>query len=268
MRKLENSFLKKVPIAHRGYHTPDMPENSLLSAENAIRHGYAIELDIRITKDGHIIVFHDEYAERLIGLKGRIGKYTYDEIKDCNILGVEGAHVPLFSDFLKFVDGRVPLLIELKACFGAKNFVETVVKILRRYKGEYVIQTFNPFDLIKLKKIAPEIIRGQLITKDLSEMPLDNFKDKLGYFIVWLFGFTRFNWFSQPDFYNIDIRCFGKYQRRYAIRNVLSFVVTNKEEYTLAMRCTDNVVFENMIVELPKHEQEMGNFRADYYEAL
>ena len=171
MRRLDHSFLKKIPIAHRGYHTSGIPENSLLSAENAIRHGYAIELDIRVTRDGQIIVFHDEYAKRCLGLEGRIGQYTYDQIKDIDLLGFKGVHVPLFSEFLAYVNGRVPLLIELKACFGAKHFVDNVVKMLRAYHGEFAIQTFNPFDLIKLKKIAPEIIRGQLITKDLSEMP-------------------------------------------------------------------------------------------------
>ncbi len=275
MRRLDHSFLKKIPIAHRGYHTSEIPENSLLSAENAIRHGYAIELDIRVTRDGQIIVFHDEYAKRCLGLEGRIGQYTYDEIKDIDLLGFKGVHVPLFSEFLAYVDGRAPLLIELKACFGSKHFVENVVRMLRGYRGEFVIQTFNPFYLIKLKKIAPEIIRGQLITKDLSEMPRERFRDRLGYFVVWLFGFTRFNWFSDPDFYNIDIRCYGKYQKRYAIRNVLTFVVTNEEEYNRAMRCTDNVVFENMVIEFsgndrtePEGEEKQGeNFGNEIYES-
>lgn len=268
MRKLEGSFLKKIPIAHRGYHTSEFPENSLPAAENAIKHGYAIELDIRVTKDNRIIVFHDEYAKRLLGLEGRIGQYTYDEIKDIDILGVKGVHVPLFSEFLECVNGRMPLLIELKACFGKKGFVQNVVDILRQYKGEFAIQTFNPFDLIKLKKIAPEFIRGQLITKDLSEMPRENFRDRAGYFIVWLFGFTRFNWISAPDFFNIDIRCYGKYQKRYAIRNVLTFVVTNEEEYNRAMRCTDNVVFENMEVEHVEHQNlQKQDLPPEEYEA-
>lgn len=263
MRSLENSFLKSVPIAHRGYHAEGIPENTLFSAENAIRHGYGIELDIRATKDGQVIVFHDEYAQRLLGLPGRIGEYTYDDIKDIDVLGVKGAHVPLFSEFLRFVDGRAPLLIELKACFGSKSFLQDVVDMLHAYKGEFVIQTFNCFYLMKLKKIAPEFIRGQLITKDLSEMPYENLKDKAGYFIVWLFGFTRFNWISRPDFYNIDIRCYGKYQKRYAIRNVITFVVTNEEEYDRAMRCTDNVVFENMEVSLLEHGKRVEDIRAE-----
>ncbi len=273
MRKLENCFLKRVPIAHRGFHAPGIPENTLLSAENSIKHGYAIELDIRALKDGEIVVFHDENPERLLGLtdRDRIGQYTYDEIKDLDVLGVKGAKVPRFEDFLEFVKGRTPLLIELKPCFGSKHFVERVVEMLReyqrKYKGEFVIQTFNPFDLIKLKKIAPEIIRGQLITKDLSEMPRNNLKDKISYFIVWLFGFTRFNWFSDPDFYNIDIRCYGKYQKRYAYRNVITFVVTTEEEYNLAMRCTDNVVFEDMNLALADHTTVAEDPAFDVYEA-
>lgn len=255
MRKLDKSFLKRMPIAHRGYHNADIPENSIPSAENAIAHGYAIELDIHALKDGNIVVFHDEYAKRCLGLDKRIGEYTYDEIKDIDYMGVEGLHVPLFADYLRFIDGRTPLLIELKPCFGMKHFVEDVVEILKNYRGEYVLQSFSPFVLMKLKNIAPEIIRGQLVTKDLSEMPRDNLIDMINYFIVWLFGFTSLTWFTNPDFFNIDIRCFGKYQKRYSVRNVLSFVVRNEQEYDRAMRCTDNVVFEDFEIELDEHDQ-------------
>lgn len=117
------------------------------------------------------------------------------------------------------------------------------------------MQSFSPFVLMKLKNIAPEIIRGQLVTKDLSEMPRDNLIDMINYFIVWLFGFTSLTWFTNPDFFNIDIRCFGKYQKRYSVRNVLSFVVRNEQEYDRAMRCTDNVVFEDFEIELDEHDQ-------------
>ena len=254
MRRLENSFLKKTPIAHRGYHDDTHPENTLLSAENAIQNGYAIELDVRWTKDKKVIVFHDDNLKRLCGVDEKICNLTYDQIKDYNLAGVEGAHIPLFSDFLAFVDGRAPLLVELKVVQRIKgDFVQAIVDELRGYKGDFVVQSFSPFYLMRLKKIAPEFIRGQLITKDLSEMPMETLHDRLNYLIVWTFGFRRFNWISAPDFYNIDIRCFGKYQKRYSIRNVISFVVTNEEEYIRSMRCTDNVVFENMHIELPDH---------------
>lgn len=262
MRQLEHSFLKRVPIAHRGYHAPGIPENSLPAAENAIRHGYAIELDVRETKDGKLIVFHDEFADRLLGLSGRIGKYTYDEIRACNLGGVEGVHVPLFSEFLEYVNGRTPLLVEIKACMGRPKLVEHVVEAMKNYKGEYVYQSFNPFYLIKLKKIAPEAVRGQLITKDLSEMPLENLKDRLAFAVVWLFGFTSLNKITQPDFYNIDIRCYGKYQKRYAIRNVITNVITDEAQYELAMRCTDNVVFENMEIAVPETQGEYSDMTA------
>lgn len=258
MRKLNHSFLKKVPIAHRGYHNAEIPENSLLSAQAAIERGYAIELDICSTKDEQVIVFHDVYAKRCLGLEGRMSQYTYDDIKDIDYLGHKGVHVSLFKDFLQFVNGRAPLLIELKPSFGFKNFVKDVVDILREYEGEFVIQSFSPFTLMEIKKYAPEFIRGQLVTKDLSEMPYDNLHDRINYFIVWLFGFTSLAWISQPDFFNIDIRCYSKYQKRYAIRNVMSFVITNEQEYNLAMRCTDNVVFENMDIDLDEHKKLLG----------
>ena len=266
MRNLDHCFIKRIPIAHRGFHDKDHPENSILAAQNAIDHGYAIELDICSTKDEKIVVFHDVYCDRCLGLPDMISKYTYDEIKDIPYMGFENLRVMLFEDYLKFIDGRTPLLIELKPSFGFKNFVPDDVKILRQYKGEFVLQSFSPFTLIELKKIAPEMIRGQLVTKDLSQMPYNTLHDKINYFIVWLFGFTSLLWLSTPDFCNIDIRCYGKYQKRYAIRNVLTFVVRTEDEYKRAMRCTDNVVFEDMEIKVDEHEQLAEDIRFETIE--
>lgn len=241
-----------MPIAHRGYHDDLHPENSLLAAQNAIDNGYAIELDVRWTKDRQVIVFHDDDLKRTCNVDKEICDLTYDEIKDYELFGVKGAHIPLFSDFLKFVNGRTPLLVELKVVQKIKgDFVTPVVKLLRSYQGEFAIQSFSPFYLMKLKKIAPEFARGQLITKDLSEMPMRSFRDHLNYVIVWIFGFRRFNWISAPDFYSVDYRCFGgKLQKRYSIRNVITFVISNETDYVHAMRFTDNVVFENMKIDV------------------
>ena len=58
MKDIFDSWITKTPIAHRGLHNKDIPENSLSAFKNAIEHGYAIEIDLQITKDNKIIVFH------------------------------------------------------------------------------------------------------------------------------------------------------------------------------------------------------------------
>ena len=101
-------------IAHRGlYNRLDTPENSMKSFENAILKGYAIELDVNMTNDGHLVVFHDESLKRMTGIKNNITALDLNEIKKLKLLGTNNL-IPTFEDVLMLVKGKVPLMIELK----------------------------------------------------------------------------------------------------------------------------------------------------------
>lgn len=67
-----DSWLSKQYIAHRGLHNNNFPENSLPSFENAIKHGFAIELDVHLLSDGTVAVFHDDSLKRMTGINGLI----------------------------------------------------------------------------------------------------------------------------------------------------------------------------------------------------
>lgn len=90
-----------------------VPENSLPAFARAAEQGYAIELDIQITKDGRIVVFHDDTMKRMCGNEGKISDYTYEELQQFH-LGDSTEKIPLLREVLQTVDGRVPLLIEIK----------------------------------------------------------------------------------------------------------------------------------------------------------
>ena len=101
--------------AHRGLWNAaeGVPENSLPAFARAAEQGYAIELDIQITKDGRIVVFHDDTMKRMCGNEGKISDYTYEELQQFH-LGDSTEKIPLLREVLQTVDGRVPLLIEIK----------------------------------------------------------------------------------------------------------------------------------------------------------
>ena len=113
-RKARKDF-EGVYYAHRGLfdNEGDGPENSLMAFRRAADAGYGMEMDVQITKDGVPVVFHDFTLERMCKKPGKICDYTWQELKDFK-LGNSQETIPKFEDVLKAVNGRVPLIIEIK----------------------------------------------------------------------------------------------------------------------------------------------------------
>lgn len=139
-------------IAHRGIHSK-FPENTIKAYSEAIDKGYAIELDIRFTKDNKIICFHDRYTKRLLGIKGKIFNKTYKEL---NTLYIKMSYerVPLLIDVLKLVGGKVALLIEVKGLLSLKH-LEILLEVLSDYKGTVYFHVKNIFTYLILRKKFP-----------------------------------------------------------------------------------------------------------------
>lgn len=128
--------------AHRGLWNAaeGVPENSLPAFARAAEQGYAIELDIQITKDGRIVVFHDDTMKRMCGNEGKISDYTYEELQQFH-LGDSTEKIPLLREVLQTVDGRVPLLVEIKI----RDFPRRSVRdFRRRWRGTPVCSAWNP----------------------------------------------------------------------------------------------------------------------------
>ena len=78
MKNIFDSWIVKTPIAHRGLHDDNKPENSLSAFKNAIKHGYAIEIDLQMTKDNKIVVFHDDTLDLMTTGNGKVSDKTLD----------------------------------------------------------------------------------------------------------------------------------------------------------------------------------------------
>jgi len=150
--------------AHRGYFNDSMgiPENSLAAFERAAELGLGVELDVRLTKDQKLVVFHDGDLRRMCGREGKIADFTYDELSSFRLKGTE-EKIPLFEEVLDTLGG-VPIICEIKEQGGLRNTdaCPITASMLDGYKGETVIESFNPFIVGWFKKNRPDIIRGQL----------------------------------------------------------------------------------------------------------
>ena len=156
-------------IAHRGLHskTERIPENSLEAFKKAIHHDFPIEFDVHLTSDGELVVFHDNNLKRITGTDMIIEDCT---LKFLNELRLENTNyiIPTLKDVLNLVDGKVPLVIEIKNYRKVGPLEEKLLKVLIQYKGKYIIESFNPLSLLWFRKNTTNITIGQLSSKKIE----------------------------------------------------------------------------------------------------
>lgn len=207
-RHPDRAILEGRLIAHRGLHGAGIPENSLAAFRRACDAGIIIETDIHITKDGEVVVFHDDSPLRMCGVDGKIEEMTLCELRSLR-LGESGEGIPTLAECLQEVGGRVPLLIEFKCTdlSGCRRLCEAADRILADYPGKYFIQSFYPFVPGWYKKHRPEILRGQLATVIRGEGAAKR-----------LLGELIFNFIARPDFVSYDRQFASKAVRRLTSR--------------------------------------------------
>ncbi|MBR4068154.1 MAG: glycerophosphodiester phosphodiesterase [Clostridia bacterium] len=148
--------------AHRGLHdgNREVPENSLRAFQLAVENGYGMELDVQLTADGQLVVFHDKTLKRVCGADVVLHTLTYDQLSMYPL--PDGSCIPLFSQVLELVDGRAPIIVEVKYHGDVTANAEAAHRILRGYRGAYCVESFHPLAMYYFRKHAPEIARGQL----------------------------------------------------------------------------------------------------------
>lgn len=209
--------------AHRGLHnnTSEAPENSLKAFSLAVEKGYGIELDVQLTKDQVPVVLHDYDLKRVCGEEVSVSTLTYEELTTYKLFRSQ-ERIPTLKEVLELVDGRVPLIIELKLPWRAEQLCSKVSKLLADYKGFYVVESFNPFGLIWYKKHHPEVIRGQLSTDFIKEK-IEG--DTVQYFLL---KNLLMNFLTKPDFIAYH----------YIYKNSLSFLLCRKLFRTMPVAWT------------------------------
>lgn len=150
-------------IAHRGIHNNiDVPENSLSAFENALNLNLPIELDVRLTKDLELVVFHDGNAKRMTGIDVNIEELIIEQISSLNLLNTN-EHIPLLQDVLSLIDGQVLIDIEVKETKKIKEITDKLMSTLKHYNGNVIIKSFSPKIIKYLKNIDNSYTYGLLM---------------------------------------------------------------------------------------------------------
>ena len=190
-------------FAHRGLHSEDktVPENSLEAFRLAASVGYGVELDVQLTKDGQVVVFHDDTLDRICGVHARVDEKSFNELKPLRLCGTE-QHIPLLTEALAVIRGKGPLIVELKNGRRNRELCEKTYAILSDYEGQVCIESFNPMIVRWFRRHARDLVRGQLATtrRDYGE---DVSKPT-----AFLLSRCLFNFLSRPQFiaYRVGFR--------------------------------------------------------------
>lgn len=235
-----DSWLFQTPIAHRGLHNDEFPENSLGAFENAVRNGYPIELDVQCINDGTVVVFHDFKLSRITGRDGYVGTLNRDQLQDVHLNGTEYT-LPTFEQVLNTVNGKTPILIEIKNEGKVGSLEKKTYDMLKGYGGDYAVQSFNPYSVEYFKDNAPQVPRGQLSTF----FKKDNLS---GFFKRWFLTRMKLNKsVSCPDFVSYCVEYLpNKYVTKAALPT-LAWTVQSQNQADKAMQFCDNIIFEKFI---------------------
>lgn len=219
--------------AHRGLHDAEKPENSLSAFRSALEHGYGIELDVHLLKDGTLAVLHDSSLVRMTGREGMIEDLTTDALCDYPLAGTKET-IPTFAQVLSLFDGKAPMIVELKCANGNHaELVEKTCALLRDYHGAWCMESFDPRCVYYLKRHHSDIVRGQLTQNYFAENP------SLSFPIRFLLTHNLLNWLTKPDFvaYRFPDRratpTYAIWKKLWGIQGV-AWTLRTQEEYAQA----------------------------------
>lgn len=233
-----NSWLATSPIAHRGLFDKVHPENSLSAYDEAIKAGYPIAIDVCMLSDGTIVVFSDECLSRLTGNDGYLKFLKKSDLDILRLCGTK-EKVPTLKEALDFVDGRVPLFVEIQNDSKVGDLEKGIIDFLKEYKGKVAIASKNPYVLEYFYNYAPEILRGQISGFYKNEKIPHSKKSALKK--------LKFNNdVSHPNFICYESEHLpNRFVRKYKDLPLIAYSLKNQIDYLKVVKYCDNVIFEN-----------------------
>jgi glycerophosphoryl diester phosphodiesterase len=247
-----------VPFAHRGLHGPGAPENSLAAFAGAVQAGLGVELDVRLSADGVPMVHHDATLLRSCGVQRRVHELTAAELSALELSG-GGGKIPTLAEALRLIDGRAPLLLDLKAPtrpIARRRLVDGVARNVRGYQGPVGVVGFDPWVLNAVAVRVPGLAIGQT-----GGVPLTAIQGR---------------WWLRPAVHPVDALWSRRLSRpHFLLFNVhrlpsapiarlrrelpvVAWTVRTAEDYALARAHADGVIVEDAAVALASADAELA----------
>jgi glycerophosphoryl diester phosphodiesterase len=230
------AWLREQIYAHRGLHGGGRVENSPSAFAAAIAAGIAIECDVQASADGRVVVFHDADLDRLTGESGAVAARPASELTRV-VLSGSADRIPTLRDLVTYVDGRVPLLIEVKSRGKrpVSRLCRAVMRDLEGYRGAHAIMSFDQRVPKWLSRHAPRTVRGLVVTEANART------------LAGALGRRLALWHARPDFLAYDLRDlpsgFAEAQRARGLP-LLTWTVSTRRQLERAQACADGPIAE------------------------
>lgn len=226
------------PIAHRGQWAegPARPENSLAAFEQAAQSGFAIELDVQLSSDNQVVVFHDDDLERMTSETGLVSDLPLTKLRSLRLLD-GNERIPTLHEALELIDERVPVFVEIKNRGSVGTLEDKVAREVDAYDGEVAVMSFNPYSMARVAKTAPGVTRGQLSGALRGE--------DLAFYEAFLLRNLMMNWTSTPDFIAYDLKeipTFDTTLQKWRGRPLLGWTARTPQERAAAAETCDAVI--------------------------
>lgn len=238
-------WLSKYLYSHRGLfdNSGAAPENSLAAFRASVDKGYGMELDVQAAGDGTPVVFHDFTLGRMTAARGSVANLDHRALGKLPLLGGKET-IPTFADTLDTVNGRTPLLIEIKVPPGGRigPLEARIAELLAHYNGPFAVQSFNPASVAWFVENAPAFTRGQIAQNFISRPePGMAWRQRLAWGKLWSCGT------SQPHFVSYNVRDLPSPPTRAVRRQripLLCWTVRTPQQAAIARRHADSFIFE------------------------
>jgi len=162
---------KPILIGHRGAASL-APENTLASFRKALENGAEmVELDVQRTKDGHLVVIHDDSVDRTTDGKGLVKDMTLGELKALDAgswfsYEFKGEKIPTLEEVLDWSCGKIRLDLEVKNSKQYPGIEKQIVELIegKKMEKDVIVTSFDPDCIKKMEKLSDEIGSGVLLT--------------------------------------------------------------------------------------------------------
>ena len=233
-------WLTDVYVAHRGlFDNVTIPENSIAAFENASKNGFGIEMDVQASKDGVLMVFHDDSLKRMTGVDGNLCDYTYQELRQFRLLDTDCV-IPTFDEFLVAANGT-NIIVEIKTHSDIGDTEQKVYEALKGYNGNYCVESFNPLIVRWFKVHAPEVIRGQLS---------ENYPRMKNRLLAWLLRNLKLCKWNGSQFiaYQAETIANVKAVKRWAKRvPIICWTIKSQQQLEELSSHFDNLIFDSFV---------------------
>lgn len=240
---MKDKWLYEKFIAHRGLHGGKIKQNTIEAFKKAIENGYNIELDVQLTKDRIPVVFHDLFLDNLTDGRGNVRDLIFNEVREVRYKDSHAA-IPPFEEVLELCEGKTGIMVEIKKLSledESTEIEDAILPMLKAYRGDFVVKSFNPYSVDYFRQKAPGFTRGFLS----DALTIEDYPENVRPLVKELVSETE----KKVDFIDFNAGLLEKsdFYKSIAKISTIAWTIRSQKAYDRIKDKVDNIIFEGFI---------------------